>query len=276
MIRPYAWVCFRYIVLLGLLGGSLGLHAQSAQFSSEADAISGNVTKCLLTILPILCQTTTVGPVDQSLTSVSGANSNNAPSASQDGFGINLYTVTNVADTTRDADTPANDSGSAEAATGTGSLLNELVTWTASDVAVTCTPDPSMAGQVDCSGSPTMSNLTLGGTRVPPGTYPPGTQFPVTGTISDPGCLLGLETFSGVWTVLPSTQSGQGTREVTWTVNNGELTGTATCKTAALVTLFTDQVDLKMGGPSVGVKNLLGTPVGSFLFQSAELINQHL
>ena len=99
----------------------------------------------------------------------------------------------------------------------------------------------------------TVTSLTLGGTRVPPGTYPPGTQFPVTGTISDPGCLLGSETFKGVWTVLSSTLSGQGTREVTWTVNNGELTGTATCKTAALVTLFTDQVDLKVGGPSEDV-----------------------
>lgn len=94
--------------------------AQTDQFSSEADAISGTVTKTLVGLLP---STVTIAPVDQSNTTNSGSNDDSAASASQIVFGVTFYDFNGVNDSTSDSDSPGTDGGTADAATTNGSLL---------------------------------------------------------------------------------------------------------------------------------------------------------
>lgn len=80
-------------------------------------------------------------------------------------------------------------------------------------------------------------------------TYPAGASFPVLGTIADPQCLAGTETFSGTLISQESQITGQGTKEVSVKLIGMRLLGDATCKTLFLIPLFVTHYDLAVAGP---------------------------
>jgi len=224
--------------------------AQTDHFSSEADSVSGTVTKTLVGVLP---STVTIAAVDQSNTVDSGSNDDSAASASQNVFGVDVYNFTNVNDSTSDSDAPGTDGGTADAATSNGSLLNGLVTWTSNDDPLACRPDSSNPEQIDCTSVGTTQRLAIAGVAVPPATYPAGSSFPVAGALNDPTCLQGTETFSGTLVLQESQVTGLGTNHVAIKLTGLHLVGDATCKSLSLVTLFTTHYDLAVAGPEEDV-----------------------
>ena len=247
----------RYAILTSIAAGfccavvASHVRAQTATFSSEADAISGTVQKCVLDELPIICTTTTIAPVDQSNTVTSGSNSTTAPDAAQTVYGVELYDLSTVDDSTSDSDTSSADDGTGEASTGQASLLQGLITWTTNHDLLSCSPDPSTPGQLDCMSTETTSGLKINGVAIPAGTYSAGASFAVSGPVQDPTCLLGQETFTGSLVAQVSTTQGIGTPQALIDLIGWHLTGQAVCTTAGLVNLFNTQYDLKVAGPSV-------------------------
>lgn len=225
---------FSVSIGLGATGHAM---AQTAQFSSEADSISGSVMKTNL--LTGITQTTTIEPVDQSTTSVSGSNNQSAPSAEQTIDGITVYKFSDINNSTDAAYTANTDDGDGNATLGTGNLLQGIVSWTSISTLLKCKTDSNVQGQIDCSSQQEISGLAINGIKVPPGTYPAGATFPVSGTINDPNCLLdgipGQETFSGELILQPSTITGYGTTQGNAHLTGVYLNGTATCSVRNLL-----------------------------------------
>ncbi|KVT76148.1 hypothetical protein WT25_24415 [Burkholderia territorii] len=234
-----------------------GVHAQAqtVAFSSGADAISGTVTKKVLSNCPVLTSTTTIAPVDQSTTSTSGSDDTPEAKASQTIYGVEVYNLSGVDDSTSASNTAAAEFGKAEAKTTKASLLQGLVTWTANDDPLTCAYSSQKA---NCTSTQTTSGLAINGAMVPADTYPAGTSFDVAGTINDPQCL-GKSTFKGTLAAQSSTQqttASGGSLEVTGL----RLTGQATCIVAGLVPFSTTDYDLKVSRARAGVQGRLPDP----------------
>jgi len=227
---------FARITFLFCLGAGTIAQAQTAQVSTEADAISGTVTKTALGIFP---DTITIAAVDPA-PSPSGSSNTQAASASQNILGVEVYNFSNIWDITNDT--------AADATTGDGSLLGGLVTWTSINNPMGCVPDGENASQIDCSSTEGFHALTINGVAVLTGTYPAGSSFPVNGTINDPQCLLGTETFSGTLTIQDSQITGQGTNTLSYNLTGLHLAGLATCRTLNLVPLYITSYDLKVAG----------------------------
>jgi hypothetical protein len=202
----------------------------------------------------------TISPVDQSTTTGSGSNDNAANSASQYVFGVRVYNIANVNDSTSDSETVSLDEGVADASSGAVSLLNGLVTFASNDDPLTCTPDASdPTTAVDCTSTETTTGLTIAGTPVAAGTYPAGTSFNVQGRISDPECLAGTETFTGILTLQTSNFSGLGTDAASINLTGIELVGDAVCESLDLIPLFNTQYVLAIGGPNLSLSELQRT-----------------
>ena len=241
-------------VALYLLSASLGLGAtghaiaQTEQFTSEAGSISGTVMKTDL--LTGIMQTTTINPVDQSITSVSGSNNQSALSAEQTINGIMVYNFSGIDNSTDAADTASTDDGDGNVTLGPSNLLQGLVSWNSSSIPLSCKTDSNVPGQIDCSTQQVISGLAINGIMMARGTYPAGTAFPVSGTINDPNCLLdgilGQETFSGELTLQQSTITGYGTTQGEIGLTGIYLNGVATCSVLdSVIPLFRTTYELK-------------------------------
>ena len=245
------------ILMTALVSVALGLgqnsSAQTAQVSSEADAVSGTVTKTVLGLLP---QTVTIAPVDQSNTLTSGSNDVPAASASQTVLGVEVYNLGTVDDSTSASYTATLDGGVGTASTAAGSLLGGLVTWKSNIEPLNCAIDPTVAGQIDCSSIQTTYGMTINGVAVPPGSYPSGASFPVNGNITDAQCGLGAETFSGSLITQESQVTGIGTAAVSIKQIGMHLLGDATCRTLGLVPLYITHYDIEVAGPEDDVTGL--------------------
>ena len=233
---------------LGVTGHAM---AQTAQFSSEADSIMGTVTKT--DAITGIMQTTTINPVDQSNTSVSGSNNQSALSAEKTINGIMVYNLTGIDNSTNDADTASIDDGDGNATLGTSNLLQGLVSWSSSSTPLNCKTDSNVPGQIDCSSQQVIHGLSINGIMVALGPYPSGATFPVSGPISDPNCLLdgalGQETFSGTLILQPSSIMGDGTTQVEVSLMGMNLSGTATCSLLG-IPLFQTAYNLNVAGPA--------------------------
>ena len=241
---------------LYLFSASLGLGAaghamaQTAQFSSEADSIMGTVTKT--DFLTGIMQTTTINPVDQSTTNVSGSNNQSALSAEQTINGIMVYNLTGIDNSTDAAYTASTDDGDGNATLGTSDLLQGLVSLKSISTPLDCKTDSNVQGQIDCSSQQVISGLAINGIMVAPGTYPAGATFSVMGTIKDANCLLdgalGQETFSGTLILQPSSIMGDGTKQGKISLMGMNLSGTATCGVLG-IPLFQTAYNLNVAGP---------------------------
>lgn len=240
-----------------LFSASLGLGAaghamaQTAKFYSEADSIMGTVTKT--DAITGIMQTTTINPVAQSNTSVSGSNNQSALSAEQTINGIMVYKLTGIDNSTNDADTANTDDGDGNVTLGTSSVLQGLVSWNSSSTPLNCNVDSIMQSQIDCSSQQVISGLAINGNMVAPGTYPAGATFSVSGTIKDPNCLLGgiigQEIFNGELILQPSTTTGDGTAQGKVDLTGMNLSGTATCSVLGQVALsFQTRYELYISG----------------------------
>ncbi|WP_155629554.1 hypothetical protein [Burkholderia territorii] len=241
--------------------------AQTVNFDAGANAVSGTVKKCLLNVLPILCTTTTIAPVDQSTTNTSGANDMPVPNVSQTIYGVEIYNFSNVDDSTNASNTVSSDYARSTAKTDGGRLLQGLVKWTLtnwwSDFV------SSIAGGGGNSTG-TVNQLTINGERVPAGTYSAGSIFDVSGTITDRECLLGTEKFTGKLTALTSMRQAN-TSSSSLDLTGWRLTGQASCITAGLLTQFTTEYDLKVAGLHLGANNPSTFQKGGF---SSQLVIQ--
>ena len=268
------------ILMVATLGFSRSAAAQTVnvappivQFSSEADAISGSVTK---TTLGLLQQpTVTIAPVDQSTTVTLGYNDVPANSAVQNVFGVEVYNLSTIEDITLASDTGAQDSGQATANTGPGSLLGGLISWTSNSVPLFCFPDAHISGQVDCQDFAKTQALIINGVTITPGTFPAGVSFPVTGPINDSQCFFGAETFSGTLVAQETQFTGDGTTAPSIKLIGLHLVGDATCSTQETIalTLFRTHYDLAIGGTTLtqqeksgnGTLHIIIQPVYSLL-----------
>lgn len=248
---PYTAILLMSIVSVAV-GLSRSANAQTAQFSTEADAVSGTVTK---SILGLIDETVTIAPVDQSSTVTSGDNNVHAASDSQTVLGVEVYNLGTVDDSTSASYTATLDGGLGTASTAAGSLLGGLVTWQSNIDPLNCTIDPTVAGQIDCSSIQTTYGLTINGVAVAPGTYPSGASFAVTGTLADAECGLGVETFSGSLITQEPQITGDGTDDVTLKIVGLHLLGEATCRTLGLIPLFSTSYDIALAGPSANAVN---------------------
>ena len=248
---PYTAILLMSIVSVAV-GLSRSANAQTAQFSTEADAVSGTVTK---SILGLIDETVTIAPVDQSSTVTSGDNNVHAASDSQTVLGVEVYNLGTVDDSTSASYTATLDDGVGTASTAAGSLLGGLVTWQSNIEPLNCTIDTTVAGQIDCSSIQTTYGLTINGVAVAPGTYPSGASFAVTGTLADAECGLGVETFSGSLITQEPQITGDGTDDVTLKIVGLHLLGEATCRTLGLIPLFSTSYDIALAGPSANAVN---------------------
>jgi len=248
---PYTAILMMAIVSVAV-GLSRSANAQTAQFSTEANAVSGTVTK---SILGLVDETVTIVPVDQSNTVTSGDNNVHAASDSQTVLGVEVYNLGTVDDSTSASYTATLDGGLGTASTAVGSLLGGLVTWQSNIDPLNCAIDPTVAGQIDCSSIQTTYGLTINGVAVAPGTYPSGASFAVTGTLIDAECGLGVETFSGSLITQEPQITGVGTDDVTLKIVGLHLLGEATCRTLGLIPIFSTSYDIALAGPSANAVN---------------------
>jgi len=219
---------------------------QFMTFASNTYAISGTIKNCELNFP---CTTTRIPPVADTASIIPPIYSTNTlNSAYQVVYGVTVYDFSGTNNNSSSTDCFDNK-GFAEATTGTGSLLQGLVTWTSNDVPFGCTPTSvDINGNVDCNSAEVTRGLVINGVTVPIGSYPAGTAFPVSGTIKDPGCALGTETFNGSVTLQETSVQGVGTDTLTVATTGMHLTGQATCATLGQINVFTTQYDLRVGG----------------------------
>jgi hypothetical protein len=220
---------------------------KSIQFSSEADSDSGTATQTLLGLLPT---SQTWGPDDQSETTASGSNSEPAPSVTENISGVTAYQSEDD-DNSTDAGAGSDDQANASSSSGSGSALGGLITWNNLSIQITCVPDGNIADQIDCTTYETIGGLLINGVQaLTAGSFAPGTSIPVSGDIPDTNCPLGTDSFSGN-IVLNNSVLNSGTEQGSDTQIALQITGTATCKTADLVTVYTTTYNLQIGGPEI-------------------------
>ncbi|WP_155630700.1 hypothetical protein [Burkholderia territorii] len=235
-------------VAAGLFCAMASAHAQINALNLEvsADSLSGTVKKCLLNVLPILCTTTTISPVYPFKATPKSPKPPYPPrpiSVSETIYGVEVY---NLARTTNLAGMTYNYK-----ITGVGkskeqfnsSLLQNLVQWAGAIHEVSCEIYPNR-GTV-CKPNAGAGGLTINRVAVPRGRYALGSEFPVEGTINDPQCLLGTETFKGTLKLLPN-MAQTGSSSSSFDVPFLHLAGQASCKIAGLLNLFTTEYDLKI------------------------------
>lgn len=252
------------LVLLGfgLSGTAAAQTSPPAQFDSEADAISGSVQR--QTLLGI--QRELISAQLQAIADIQASQQQEIQTLVQEEFGVRAYNFDPITDSATASDTMANDSGSGSVTTNAGSLVNGLVTWTSLANTLSCQPDSTVQGQVDCASQQTIAGLKVNGVAVNLGTYPAGETIPVTGTLTDPECLLdgvlGTETFQGQLQFQESETTGDGTNQASVTENGLYLTGIATCSVIGqLLPLFQTTYNLKVAGP----KEIVQAPVVTYL-----------
>jgi len=226
-------------------------------FSSSSNTLSGTVKNCGP---DLFCRTTRITPVaDSSASAFDNKDATNYPNVlSLDNvyqvvYGVKVYDVSNADNSTSTRDCLFNY-GNADVYTGAGNLLQGLVTWTSNDDLFSCTqygevPDNDQ-GILECSSSQKIHGLTINGVTVPIGSHRGRVSFPVSGTIKDPDCASGTETFNGSLKLQDSSVHGSKTDNITVSLTGMHLTGQATCTTSDLVSLFTTQYDLRVGGHS--------------------------
>ena len=221
------------------------------RFHTEADAIYGTVTNTVSGMLP---NTVSLYPVDQSAlyTDVyTDSNHVSDASKSQSEFGVLVYNFRNIDNSTQLHYTGALDDGIAEAKTGEGSLLGGLIYWQSHDDRLTCNPNNSNPKRVDCAATETITGLLINRAPVHHGKYSAGTSFPVFGSVNDPNCSPGRETFSGYLFAQESQITGLGTSGVTVSLTGMHLLGDAVCSSPMQGSSFTTHYDLAVGGPSL-------------------------
>src|ERR1700678_1994864 len=220
-------------------------------FRSEADAISGTVTR---TSPGMPSSTVTINPVAESIVANDfSTGSDDAPlsGSSQTIFGVLAYNFRNIDDSSRTDNTVTVNDGIAEAETGAGSLLGGLIFWQSNDDRLACNPDATIATRVDCASTETITGLLINRVAVHLGKYPAGTTFPVFGPVDDPNCQAKHETFSGYLITQESHITGLGTSGVTMSMTGLHLVGDATCSPAKVGPPFTTHYDLAVSGPSL-------------------------
>jgi len=230
-------------------GGCRDPDSQFMTFISTSYAVSGTVKHCELN-LP--CTTMRIIPVGDSA-SIFPPFSRGIilNSAYQTVYDVKVYDFSNVQDGTyiSDCSVDTGDEGDASAATGTGSLLQGLITWTSNNAPFNCVPTSAFeGGNVDCNSAEVTQGLVINGVVVPIGNYPAGTSFPISGKVKDPGCALGVETFNGSLILQDSSVQGSGTDNITLSTTGMHVTGQATCTMLGQVNVFTTQYDLRVGG----------------------------
>lgn len=153
-------------------------------FSTTANSISGSVVKT--TLATQQQSDATITPLALTKITSSGYDQAALDSPTRSIFGVEVYNFTNVEDITVDIPSGTQDSGETEAAIGAGSLLGGLITWDANTVALACSVDAHIALQINCEVFGNTEGLTINGVAVgPPGNFPEGVPFPVTGPIND-------------------------------------------------------------------------------------------
>ena len=225
-------------------------------FSSSSNTLSGTVKNCGP---DLFCRTTRITPVaDSSASAFDNKDATNYPNVlSLDNvyqvvYGVKVYDVSNAYNVAATRDCQGSY-GNADVHTGAGNLLQGLVTWTNNDTLFSCNEDgvsdrdPNI---ISCSSSERIHGLTINGVAVRIGSHHGGFSFPVSGTIKDPDCASGTETFNGSLKLQDSSVHGSKTDNITVSLTGMHLTGQATCTTSDLVSLFTTQYDLRVGGHS--------------------------
>lgn len=233
---------------VAMLGwGSAGNAQTNIQFSSEADSVQGTSTQ---TTAGLLQTTKTWGPEDQSTTTTSGSNSQSAPSINDTNQGVADYFSEDDENST-DVDESFQQTNASSSA-GAGSALGGLITWNNYSIQLTCNRNGSTPNQIDCTVYESISNLMVNGQPAgQTGSFAPGTSIPVSGNITDTNCPLGVDSFSG-YLILDNSILNSGTEQGSDNEIAMEAIGTATCKTAGLVTLYTTSYDEQIGGPRMG------------------------
>jgi len=213
----------------------------AVSFTAEADAISGTYQ----------CpgrSTQTISPVDQSMTTVDGSSNVPASSATLRACGKEIYRFSNIDDLTDASHSSTADFGEGVATTGEGSLLDGMVTWTASsdDLRSDDVGDFVDHSDVVCTDYTTITGLAIGGAPVAAGSYAPGTEFRITDLQIPSSSCLGVELFTGTLTLLEAVTTGNHTSTAETDVTTLHLRGSSRC---VGVPLGVTRYDLKVGGP---------------------------
>lgn len=200
------------------LAGALLLPITGFAQTIGSYAISATVT-FESPLLGIGSQTVNISPVALSETVANGSNTVTSPSAQNTIFGIPIYSLTNISNSTSACDTSTCKGGSGSNSIGSVSLLGGLITINNLQDTMTVTVPGS--GTINIS---TTATGTLGGSgwTPPPALSVNGTTVPVSGSITVPLLnLLGLPvgstqaTFKGTATLgnVIKTTPSQGTHE---------------------------------------------------------------
>lgn len=235
-------------LVVAMLGWGSAGYAQTSniQFSAEADSNQGNLVQ---TTAGLLQTSKSWGPDDQSITITSGSNSQSASSINDTNEGVTEYSSDDDENST-DADETIHQANAASSA-GAGGALGGLITWSNYSIQLTCNPDGSTANQINCTTYESISNLMINGQPAgQAGSFAAGTSIPVSGNITDTNCPLGVVSFSGNL-VLDNSIVNSGAEQGSDTEIAMQITGTATCKTANLVTLYTTAYNEQIGGPEI-------------------------
>lgn len=230
------------IGIMATLGFSHNAEALPGTTGAQANAISGTITKTVAGIAPT---TTIISPVALSSAGSLGSSNtddNSVGSATQTIYGVEVYNFLDVDNSTVGG--AGNDQEFAEEKTGVSSLLGGLVKWSSSDDPTECLIDEFEFTE-RCAATETINGLNVNNIAVPLYTYPAGTSIPVNGTISDPQCSTGTETFSGYLILQESQYVIPSVIEFTIGITGMHLVGQATCQTST-TPLFTTTYDIRV------------------------------
>ena len=209
-------------------------------FSASATSVEGMETQTT----GIFQSTKNWGPDDQSTTSTIGSNDEPSPSITETNNGVEDYQSVDD-DNSTDAGS-GNDQADAASTSGSGSALGGLVTWNNLSIGETCLPDSGINNRIDCTVHETFSDLRINGQSAIQGSFGPATSIPVAGNIPDPDCPLGVVSFEGNL-VLDDSIINTGTEQGSDTEIAMQITGTATCKAAGLIPLYTQNYNEQIG-----------------------------
>ena len=225
------------LLTLGLTFGAVApVSAQDTgpvEFTSTETALTGTVA----------CNGGTATPISQvaaSTTVGTGSNDVQASNLTATACGLPLYTIASANDASSASDTPTQDDGAGTSSVLQMSLLGGVLTYTTKIETDNC--NANTPGEINCTDTTTIQNLTFAGQQIT-GTFTQPTTFnAVSVAVQIPGYCTGVALFTGQLTVAASsTQTSGNTTQIQ--VAPIALAGTLTCVGIPLTTMTVNLQD---------------------------------